>query len=102
MANDPTKQDLLELLAKQRAAQLREGPPSAALRRDRIDRMLDMLLSNSDAFIQAMSDDFGHRSPLQSTFTDVMGVMQAAKGDRANLEKWMKPKLVGGWLGSLI
>ncbi|HEX4506483.1 MAG TPA: coniferyl aldehyde dehydrogenase, partial [Alphaproteobacteria bacterium] len=93
---------LRELLAKQREAQLRDGPPSAALRRDRIDRMLDMLLSNSDAFVAAMSADFGHRSPLQSTFTDVVGVMQAAKSDRANLEKWMKPRRAGGRLGSLI
>ena len=102
MEQDPTKPQLEAMLAKQREVQLRDGPPSAALRRDRIDRMIDMLLSNSDAFVAAMSADFGHRSPIQSTFTDVMGVMQSAKGDRANLEKWMKPKRVGSWLGSMM
>ena len=102
MGQDPTKPQLEAMLAKQREAQLRDGPPNAALRRDRIDRMIDMLLSRSDAFVEAMRADFGHRSPIQSTFTDVMGVMQSAKGDRANLEKWMKPKRAGSWLGSLI
>jgi coniferyl-aldehyde dehydrogenase len=101
MEQDPIKPQLEAMLARQRAAQLRDGTPNAAVRRDRIDRIADMLLSNKDAFVEALRLDFGHRSPIQSTFTDVMGVVQALNIDRKNLEKWMKPKRSGNPIAAL-
>jgi len=101
MDTNPTKPQLEAMLAKQRTAQLRDGPPGAAVRQNRIDRLIDMLLSNDSAFVEAMRLDFGHRSPVQSTFTDVMGVVQSAKSDRANLAKWMKPRRTGNPISGL-
>ena len=102
MQQEPTQPILAAFLDRQRAAQLRDGPPSAAVRRNRIDRLIDMLLSNRGAFVEALRQDFGHRSPIQSTFTDVLGVVQALNGDRNNLAKWMKPRRAGSWLAGLL
>lgn len=96
------KAELIELLERQRAAQLHEGPPSAALRRDRIDRLLDVVLANSTAFTEALRLDFGHRSPFQSLLSEVLGVVAALKSDRKNLEDWMKPRRAGGRLSALV
>ncbi len=62
----------------------------------RIDRLIDMLLSNDSAFVEAMRQDSRptvRRCSRPSP--DIMGVVQSAKSDRANLAKWMKPRLTG-------
>jgi len=91
------------LLDVQRRAFLAEGPPSAAVRRDRIDRMTASLLGHADSLAEAMCEDFGHRSPMQSLATDVLGILPSIQHTRAHLEKWMKPQRVNagmvGWLG---
>lgn len=101
MEQEPTRADLSAILEKQRAAQLRDGIPAAALRRNRIDRLIDLVLSNSAALIEALRQDFGHRSTIQSTFTDVLGVVSALKSDRARLEGWMKPRRAGSRIAAM-
>jgi coniferyl-aldehyde dehydrogenase len=96
-----TQPNLSALLDRQRAAQLRDGPPGAAVRRNRIDRLIDLLLTNKDDFIEALRLDFGHRSTIQSTFTDVVGVVQALNADRSHLAAWMKPRRTGNPLAAV-
>ena len=57
---------LEQTLAKQKAAHLRDGTPSAAKRIEWIDRSIDLLVTHGDALCQAMAHDFGHRSIDQS------------------------------------
>lgn len=84
--------DMLALLQRQRRAQLADGPPDAALRIDRIDRCIALLKENSSAFEQAMSDDFGNRSPYASALTDIMTPVGALQHARKHLRGWMKPE----------
>ena len=49
------------MLNRQRRAFLADGPPSAALRRNRIDRLMALLLDNTGAFVEAMAADYGTR-----------------------------------------
>jgi hypothetical protein len=42
--------ELPAMLDRQRRAFLADGPPSVAVRRERIDRLMALLLDNTDAF----------------------------------------------------
>ena len=60
-----------DILARQKAAQLRDGSPPAALRIDRLNRCIDLLVTHEKDIIDALNADFGNRSPDMSRFTDV-------------------------------
>ncbi|MFE3543963.1 coniferyl aldehyde dehydrogenase [Nocardia sp. NPDC059177] len=83
--------ELIEILRRQRADFLREGPPSAAVRRDRIDRLLAMVLDNIDEFVEAMSRDFGTRSRTGTLFAEIMGMLTAFEHTRSHTARWMRP-----------
>ena len=55
------------LLAKQKAAHLRDGEPSAQVRIDRIDRAIALLIDNRAAIEEAINQDFGSRSREATT-----------------------------------
>jgi coniferyl-aldehyde dehydrogenase len=64
---------LRAILERQRQAFVAEGPPSVAVRRHRIDRLLALVLDNADEFVDAMKADFGARPKAGSLFTEVLG-----------------------------
>lgn len=82
--------DAGELLQRQRAAFVAAGPPTAAVRRNRIDRLMALVLDNTDAFVDAMSADFGTRSRAASLFTEVVGIIPVIEHTRAHVSQWMK------------
>ncbi|MGW6697645.1 coniferyl aldehyde dehydrogenase [Nocardia sp. NPDC055049] len=83
--------ELVAILERQRQSFLREGPASAAVRRDRIDRLLAMVLDNIDDFVEAMSRDFGTRSRTGMLFAEIMGMLTAFEHTRSQTERWMRP-----------
>lgn len=87
---DPEPGQLLALLQAQRAAFLAEGPPSAAVRRDRIDRLTLAVLDHADALTEALRADFGSRPELVSLNTDLLGVLPDVHLVREQLEAWMQ------------
>jgi coniferyl-aldehyde dehydrogenase len=78
------------ILAKQKAAHLRDGEPTAEKRIERIDRCIGLLIDNSKAIEDALNTDFGSRSREATAFTDVAGSIGPLKHARDNLRKWMK------------
>jgi coniferyl-aldehyde dehydrogenase len=80
------------VLAKQKAANIRDGIPSLAKRTEWIDKSIDLLATHGEALSRAMADDFGHRSIDQSNLTDIAGSIGALKHSRKNMAKWMKPQ----------
>lgn len=80
------------VLEMQKAAQLRKGPPSPALRKDRLTRCIDLLLTHKDDFVDAINADFGVRSRDMTLLTDIAGAITPLKHARASLERWMKPQ----------
>lgn len=89
--NDP-ETDMLRLIARQRAAFEAERPVTADARLDRLARALDLLLTHRQPLIDAMSEDFGHRSQEMSLITDMMASVKPIKHAMKNLEAWMKPE----------
>ena len=102
----PIPQEMKSLLEKQRAAYLKDGPPSAEVRIDRINRCISLLVEHQDEIADALNKDFGSRSPQMSKFTDVSGSIGPLKHARENLKKWMKVErrsptpAILGWFGA--
>lgn len=82
--------DLLNLLEKQRQSFVADGPPSAAVRRNRIDRLLAMVLDNTDTFVDAMAADFGTRSRSASLATELVGMIPVIEHTRSHVKQWMR------------
>lgn len=89
-AGSMTSDEMRALLERQKAAHLRDGPPTAAQRIDRINRAIGLLVDYSEEIATAMSEDFGNRSRHQTLFTDVASSITPLKHARKNLTKWMK------------
>lgn len=93
-ADAATQTVLHELLGSQRSAFHREGFPSAAVRRDRIDRLICLLTENADDLAAAVNADFGTRSAPVTLLSDIVGILPDLRITRARLAAWMKPKRV--------
>ncbi len=78
------------VLARQKAAHIKDGPPSAAKRIEWIDRAIGLIVDNKDAIAEALREDFGHRSVHTSLFTDVSGSIGPLKHAKAHVKSWMK------------
>lgn len=83
---------MIDILAMQRAAFGAELPVAEPVRRDRLKRCIAMMVDNGNAFADAMSDDFGHRSREQSMMTDIGVSIGAAKHALKHLSSWMRPE----------
>ena len=59
------------LLARQKQADLRDGAPDLALRKDRLDRCIGLLVDHRGASEDALNADFGSRSREATAFTDI-------------------------------
>lgn len=98
MSATATSTPMSEVLALQRAAFHRDGPPSAAVRRDRIDRFAHAVLDNTDALVDAISTDFGFRAEITTLVNDVLAFMAEAEIQRAGIGRWMRPRPAAGRL----
>lgn len=93
-----TTGDLRKLLDNQRAAFRAEGPPSAAVRRERLDRLAFAVLSAAEELSDALDADFGHRPKAFNFGLEVVGGVAAIEHIRNGLEAWMEPVDVPGSL----
>ena len=84
--------DMQDILARQKAAHLRDGAPPAEVRIDRINRCIRLLIDNRRTIEDALNADFGSRSREATAFTDVAGSIGPLKHARAHLAKWMRPE----------
>ncbi len=92
MTQETSRQPMLELLERQRRSWLAEGGATAAVRRHRLDRAVDLLKTNQERLVEAMDADFGHRSRHQSLFTDVASSVGPLRHAQKHLERWMRPE----------
>ena len=79
-------------LERLRQAQRADGFPDAAVRKDRLQRCIDLLVDNQDALVEAIDADYGGRSPYLSKMSEVMQPIGHLKHAIKHLEKWMKPE----------
>ncbi|WP_433705668.1 coniferyl aldehyde dehydrogenase [Paraburkholderia sacchari] len=77
------------LIDAQRSAFAAEGAVSAAVRRDRLQRVIDLLVEHVDALCEAMHQDFGNRPAVFSLANDVLGSLGSLKHARDHFEQWL-------------
>ncbi len=82
--------DMQATLNKQRATFTAAMPEPMTVRRDRMDRAIAMLVDHKDAFVGAVSADFGHRSTQQTLMTDIIPSISAIKHARKHFESWAR------------
>jgi len=86
--------DAAALLEGQRAAFSAEGAVTADVRRDRLARALDLLVTHQQRFCDAIAEDYGKRPPGVTLLMDVYPAVQALRHARRNLRRWMRPRPV--------
>src|SRR5262245_74549 len=87
---EETKVRMQAILDAQKRANVTKGPPDARLRKDRLDRCIQLLITHQDEFLNALNVEFGARSKDMSRFTDIAGAIAPLKHARENLEGWMR------------
>ena len=86
----PSVQTLSGLLARQKSAFNAAGAVDAATRRQRIQKVIDLLVAHHGALAEAMDADFGGRPVGFSLMNDVLGALASLKHARDHLEGWMQ------------
>jgi len=79
-----------DILARQKRAHIKDGPPTAEKRIEWLDRAIGLVVGHKDAIAEALREDFGHRSVESSLFTDVSASIGPMKHAKAHLKTWMK------------
>ncbi|MES2754304.1 MAG: aldehyde dehydrogenase family protein, partial [Pseudomonadota bacterium] len=77
-------------LATMRAAFMAELPVALDVRKDRLKRAIALVRDNADAFCDALSEDFGHRSRDQSLVTDIAGSVAPLNHALKHLDGWAR------------
>lgn len=80
------------LFENQRKAQLKDPYPTLALRRDRISRLIDILVRHEKRLVEAVNADFENRSPMMTRAYDIMPAIENLKYVHKHVKRWMKPE----------
>ena len=79
-------------LESMRAAQLAEGIPTAAVRKARLQKCIDLLVDNQDPIAKALDADYAGRPEPLTLMSEVMMPLNHLKMAIKNVETWMKPE----------
>jgi coniferyl-aldehyde dehydrogenase len=80
------------VLDRQKAAYIEEGVVTAEVRIDRLNRLIDLVHDHKDAMVDALSQDFGHRSSHQTLMSDIYSTLESLKHTKKSVKTWMKPE----------
>ena len=81
---------LIEILLRQREAQLKDSAPPAELRIDRLNRCIGLLVDRRRDIEAALTADFGARSPTVTAFADVASSIGPLKHARDHVRRWIR------------
>jgi acyl-CoA reductase-like NAD-dependent aldehyde dehydrogenase len=73
-----------------REAYAREPYPTAAVREDRLDRLVRLIERHTEDFAVAIDADFAGRSRHETLLADIFPTLEGAKQARREVSKWMK------------
>ena len=90
MSSSESSAELQQILDAQREAYLAEGAVSLETRLDRLERAVGLVKSHERQLVEALCDDFGHRSEHQSLLTDVAGSVGPLRHAQKHVRQWMR------------
>ncbi len=80
------------VLAMQRTADRRDGPPPVEQRLAALKSLDGLLRFNRDAIADAIAADFGHRSREETILAELVPALAAIRTARKKLRRWMRPE----------
>ncbi len=86
-----SQSNLNSLFAQQREAYSAHPFPLLAQRRQWLNSLRDMLSREREVLIDAISQDFSHRSPDETLFAELMPSLHSIDYTLKHLKRWMKP-----------
>ncbi len=81
-----------EIVSRQRAAFLRDGPPTLSQRKADLLKLKTAILARQSQIEQAVREDFGHRSPNETAMLELLPLIQGINYQRRHLGRWMRPE----------
>lgn len=87
----PADAQFADILARQRAAFLQDGPPPLARRRADLKKLRAAVIARRPAIEAALNADFGHRSRHETAMMDIMPLVMAIDYLHRNLRRFMRP-----------
>jgi coniferyl-aldehyde dehydrogenase len=87
-----TKTALTDTFLQQKEYFDRNTYPSYQTRINDLKKLKALLINNQEAFINTMSQDFGHRSATDSRIGDILTTVMGINYAIKKLKKWMKPE----------
>ncbi|MDP2639066.1 MAG: coniferyl aldehyde dehydrogenase [Betaproteobacteria bacterium] len=93
MENSPTAR-LHALLECQRSAFALEMNPTVAVRKERLARLAAMGEKHAAQIVEAISADFGHRSPHETQMAELVMVGGTIRHAERHLKGWMKSRRI--------
>lgn len=75
---------------KLKTAHAANSNPDHATRDTWLARLADMVRENTEAIVAAVSEDFGHRSAVETQFGETANALMDIKHTRKHLKKWMR------------
>ncbi|WP_298529197.1 coniferyl aldehyde dehydrogenase [uncultured Christiangramia sp.] len=88
-----TSQELSDLLKIQQKA-FTKSPPEYEQRMEALASLSEMVEKNQERLIEAVSQDFGHRSSEETSILELFPLHDEIKHARRHLKSWMKRKSV--------
>ena len=89
---DVVENEAQRIFQLQRDAYLRDPYPSLEERKKRLTALERILVDNTDAIVQAINQDFGHRCAEESKILEIFPIVDGIRDTRRRLRKWMKPQ----------
>ncbi|MEO1137413.1 MAG: coniferyl aldehyde dehydrogenase [Pseudomonadota bacterium] len=86
------ERDLKRIFALQKSAYAEAPFPSYAERIANLDRIIRLTEANEEAFIAAISEDFGNRARHETIIAEIVVTVSGAKLTKQHLRKWMRPR----------
>jgi len=88
----PARKRLQDMFDRQQHAWAERGALSTERRDEALEGLADALVRHADAFAQAVSQDFGHRSIHETKLADLYPVIAGLRHARKRFRRWMKPR----------
>lgn len=86
-----TDPQLGDILARQRAAFLHDGPPSLGQRRADLKKLRVAVIAQRPGIEAALNADFGHRSRHETAMMEIMTLIMGIDYLHRNLRRFMRP-----------
>jgi len=88
----PVKAKMKSVFEKMRVATRTGLGPDLAARQADLDKLKRLLIDNKEAFVEALSEDFGNRSRHETLIAEIFATISGISHTRKNLRRWMRPR----------